>query len=105
MKLIEANCPACGPVRCAPTEFELHVCTHSPASYYVFGCPQCGELVRKAATLAAVELLIAEGVQAQMWHLPAEILEVKPGPPLTADDLLDFLIELDRDDWVAELPR
>ena len=42
-------------------------------------------------------------VRAEVWHQPAEILERPDGPPLTADDLLDFHFLLNEDGWFDRL--
>jgi hypothetical protein len=36
-----------------------------------------------------------------VWEVPAEALEPKPGPALSYDDLLDFVLQLGRDDMLA----
>jgi hypothetical protein len=41
------------------------------------------------------------GVRAQVWEVPAEALEPKAGPTLSYDDLLDFVIQLGRDDMLS----
>lgn len=103
MTTIEATCPACGTVECSPEDFSLHVCSYAPSSYYVFTCPLCDQAVRKMASDRATELLIAEGVRAQHWELPAELMETHDGPPLTMDDVLDFHLLMERADWFAAI--
>lgn len=103
MTWIEATCPNCGTVECTPDMFELAVCDHKEASFYTFTCPQCREHVQKHAESRVIELLIAEGVQPEMWSLPMEMLEDHAGPPLTPDDLLDFHLVLERNDWFETL--
>jgi hypothetical protein len=41
------------------------------------------------------------GVRAEVWEVPAEALEPKAGAELTYDDLLDFVLQLARDDMLA----
>jgi hypothetical protein len=77
------------------------VCSHAPLSYYAFDCGTCGEEVRKPADDHVVSLLVSGGVPAQVWDLPAEVLEVKTGPALSYDDLLDFGLQLGRTDLLA----
>jgi hypothetical protein len=48
-----------------------------------------------------VSLLMSGGVEAEVWEVPAEALEPKAGPELSYDDLLDFLLQLSRDDLLA----
>lgn len=105
MKQIEARCPTCGPVLCTSDRFDLRVCTYSPASYYEFACPGCAERIRKQADERAVEILIAEGVAPLVWHLPAEALEPREGLPLTHDDVLDFMLAIEKPDWIDQLTK
>ena len=101
MTLIKASCPGCGEVELTPADVSLMVCSHAPLSYYAFHCQGCGDEVRKPADDHVVSLLVSGGVPAQVWDLPAEVLEVKAGPVLTYDDLLDFALELGSTDLLS----
>ncbi|MDB5185077.1 MAG: hypothetical protein JWN38_885 [Candidatus Saccharibacteria bacterium] len=103
MATIKASCLCCGLVELSPADLTLMVCSHAPLSYYSFKCPDCGSAVRKPADDHVVSLLISGGVPAIVWDLPAEALEVKHGPALTYDDLLDFNAAISDDDMLAEL--
>ena len=105
MTTIKATCPSCGEVELKPDDIELRVCTHAPASYYVFGCPSCRDPIQKPADDRVIQLLISGGVRALVWELPSEVLEVHDGPALTHDDLLDFHLLLERADWFEQLAR
>lgn len=64
--------------------------------------------VAKDASRRIVDLLVGSGVRMQVWRLPAELHEVRTGPTLTPDDLLDFHLLLQNDGWfeqVAEAVR
>jgi hypothetical protein len=98
---IKASCPSCGEVELSNDDIRLRVCSHGPLSYYSFTCPECAELVRKPADDHIVSLLMSGGVQAEVWEVPAEALEPKSGAELTYDDLLDFVLQLGRDDMLA----
>jgi hypothetical protein len=98
---IKASCPSCGEVELTSSDISLRVCSHGPLSYYSFTCPECEESVRKPADDHIVSLLMSGGVRAEVWEVPAEALEPKPGPGLTYDDLLDFVLQLGRDDLLA----
>ena len=41
------------------------------------------------------------GVRADVWEVPAEALEERPGASLTYDDLLDFVLHLGGTDLLA----
>lgn len=105
MTWIEATCPECGTVECSVEDFELAICQEASASYYSFWCPVCEQQVQKHASERAIELLIAEGVTPRIWSIPEEMLETKDGPAFTNDDLLDFHLLLQRNDWFSELER
>ena len=101
MTTIKASCPTCGEVELTPADVALMVCSHAPMSYYSFCCPTCTDEVRKPADDHVVSLLVSGGVPAQVWELPAEVLEVRTGPAITYDDLLDFALSLHSTDLVA----
>lgn len=103
MTTIKASCPSCGGVELTPADVSLMVCSHADLSYYCFTCPQCTDEVRKPADDHVVSLLISGGVPAQVWDLPAEVLEAKSGPALTYDDLLDFALHLGTSDHLAAI--
>jgi predicted RNA-binding Zn-ribbon protein involved in translation (DUF1610 family) len=98
---IKASCPSCGEVELTSDDIALRVCSHGPLSYYSFTCPECLELIRKPADDHIVSLLMSGGVRAEVWEVPAEALEPKAGPDLSYDDLLDFVLQLGRDDMLA----
>jgi len=102
---IKATCPSCGEVELTPDDIELRVCTHAPASYYVFGCPTCANDVQKPADDRVIQLLISGGVKAVVWELPGEVLEQRAGPAFTHDDILDFHLLLEQPNWFEQLFR
>lgn len=101
MTTIKASCPSCGEVELTSHDVALMVCNHAALSYYAFDCPSCAEEVRKPADEHVISLLLSGGVPAQVWEVPAEVLEPKVGPSITYDDLLDFALMLDDDDMLA----
>jgi hypothetical protein len=103
MTTIKASCPTCGEVELTPADVSLMVCSHAPLSYYAFTCDGCRVEIRKAADDHVVSLLVSGGVPATVWDLPAEVLEIKNGPALSYDDLLDFALLLGETDLLAGL--
>lgn len=103
MTTIKASCPTCGEVELTTDDVRLMVCSHAPLSYYAFACPRCADQIRKPADDHVVALLVSGGVPAEVWDLPAEVLEVKDGPLLSYDDLLDFALHLGETDLIAAI--
>ena len=103
MASIKAECPSCGVVRLRVPDLTVRVCLDDERGEYRFRCPRCSESVIHEATSAICALLASVGVQEEVWRLPAELLERKTGPALTPDDLLDFHLLLERDDWTDQL--
>ena len=101
MTTIKASCPLCGEVELTPADVSLMVCSSAPLSYYAFTCTTCLEEVRKPADDHVVSLLVSGGVPAQVWDVPAEALELRAGPRLSYDDLLDFVLHLGTTDLLA----
>ena len=104
MTTIRANCPSCGDVQLRATELTVRVCSDDEPGSYWFRCPACERPVAKDASRRIVDLLVSSGVRMQVWRLPAELREPQyPGAPLTPDDLLDFHLMLERDDWFDDV--
>jgi len=81
----------------------VRVCAETDEGTYSFACPRCREHVAREATPRILSLLVSAGVRTDVWHQPAELHEAHEGPPISADDLLDFHLMLDRDDWFDRL--
>jgi hypothetical protein len=96
---IRANCPSCGDVQLTADDLTVRVCADDERGSYCFRCPECLRAVAKDASRRIVDLLVSSGVRMQVWRLPAELTESRMGPPLTPDDLLDFHLLLQEDDW------
>jgi hypothetical protein len=105
MTTIRAQCPGCGDVRLTASDLTVRVCTDDDSGSYCFRCPSCTRPVAKPASPHIVELLVSSGVRIEMWRRPAELWERRSGPPLTPDDLLDFHVLLEQDDWQEALSR
>lgn len=101
MTTIKASCPTCGEVELTPADVSLMVCSQAALSYYAFHCGTCDREIRKPADDHVVSLLVSGGVAARVWDLPAEALEVKQGPPISYDDLLDLVLHLSQGDLLA----
>ena len=103
MTTIRANCPTCGDVQLRATDLVVRVCSDDESGSYTFRCPGCAVAVAKGASKRIVDLLVSSGVRMEVWRLPAELTEARVGPRLQPDDLLDFHLLLEGDDWFGEL--
>lgn len=103
MTSIKATCPGCGEVDLVADDILLRIGATRAVNTYGFSCPDCGEFVEKKADDRVIRLLLSGGVVPMPVHLPAEALEVHSGPPLTLDDLLDFHIQLQDDEFLSSL--
>ena len=103
MTTIRANCPTCGDVQLRASELVVRVCSDDESGSYTFRCPTCSVAVAKGASKRIVDLLVSSGVRMEVWRMPAELAEPHLGPTLQPDDLLDFHLVLESDDWFAEL--
>ena len=103
MTTIKASCPTCGEVELTPPDVSLVVCAQPGLSYYAFDCPTCADEVRKPADDHVVALLVSGGIRPTVWELPGEALELKKGPRLSYDDLLDFCLHLGTTDLLSPL--
>jgi hypothetical protein len=103
MATIKAECQSCGAVRLRVSDLTVRVCADDDRGAYRFRCPRCASAVVHDATPAICALLVSVGVREEVWRLPAELRETHSGPALTPDDLLDFHLLLERDDWAEQL--
>ena len=99
MARIKAECPRCGPIRLCVDELTVRVCVDDGHSAYRFRCPTCALAVVHDTTPAICSLLVSVGVEEERWRLPPDLSVQHTGPVLTPDDLLDFHLLLQRDDW------
>jgi hypothetical protein len=100
---IRANCPSCGDIQLKATDLIVRVCSDDDQGSYCFRCPTCDRAVAKDASQRIVDLLVSSGVRLQVWRRPAELTERRGGPTLTPDDLLDFHLMLQGEEWFDEL--
>jgi hypothetical protein len=94
MAMIRASCPTCGDVELTTRDVRVLLCSTTYESSYAFQCPSCRVAVAKPAEARVVDVLLAAGISLSVWHMPAELEEVKTGPPISHDDLLEFHFQL-----------
>lgn len=103
MTTIKATCTDCGEVDLTADDILLRIGPSKTVNTYGFSCPSCGEFVQKAADDRVVRLLLSGGVVPVPVHVPAEALEMRTGPAISHDDILDFHQLLKSDDWFEQL--
>lgn len=103
MTTIRANCPHCGDVQLRVQDLTVRITSGVEHGSYTFICPSCQRAVAKNASKRIIDLLMSTGVDVQIYKAPAELSEIKSGPVINADDLLDFHIMLQEDTWFDQL--
>lgn len=95
MTILKTSCPKCGDVELHRAQLRLVICYYAEWSYYEFRCPGgCFEEVQSPADELTVALLVASGVVPAQWHVPDSIFRGSTRGVITADEVLDFALEL-----------
>lgn len=101
------DCPACSREACLDTnELRLLVPTDgSMSARVVFSCPTCGRRAAVGVVDQVADALLATGVPTSYGHPSLGGGRQRPPepPPLTRDDLLDFHLLLQDEDWFERL--
>src|SRR5690242_10501377 len=95
------TCRDCGDVVVSIGRCQLRRCDDDGLHSLAYRCSRCGQrdVVTALHGHEIVELLEA-GLSVVPWQLPSEVTEPHfCGDALTLDDLLDFHLMLDGDDW------
>ena len=115
MTTIRTTCPRCGEVDMGPESILLSVLEGGREGTYRFTCPTCMDDVEKRADRKIVALLVSAGVDVSTSRgfdmdevqpafeelLPAPE-EIPDGPPLSADDLIEFHFLLQDDRYIQD---
>lgn len=105
MTTIKATCPECGEVDLTADDILLRIGAAQDGNTYGFSCPTCGTFVQKPADDRVIRLLLSGGVMPVLVHIPAEALEPKSGPPISHNDLIEFHLLLEDENWFDDLAR
>jgi endogenous inhibitor of DNA gyrase (YacG/DUF329 family) len=99
MQTVKASCPECKKdVVLLPGDITvtLHK-ANLDLSTFSFTCPKCDQVVTREAPEGVRNVLaLASGVRWNVIQPPAELEESHDGPPLTLDDLIDLMMELEK---------
>src|SRR4051794_9659615 len=94
---IKVCCEACNrEISMYATAYHLTVFKHTGTGYFRFFCAGCHAENTQKADQHVVSLLRSGGVRYSVVQVPAEAREVHHGPPLTVDDLMDFVIDFNK---------
>jgi hypothetical protein len=101
------TCRECGDVVVPVTRCQLRRCEDDGLHSLAYRCARCGkcDVVPSLHANEIVELLDA-GLVVVPWEMPLEVTEPHfAGGPLQLDDLLDFHLLLDNDEWWPSFDR
>ena len=92
--MVATICPTCGEIELRAEQLWLVLVEPTGLAHIDFRCPRCAEEIRYAVEGETLEVLL-EILPVEELRLPAEMFERPDGPPLTTDDLIDLMLELD----------
>lgn len=93
---ITASCSECAAESTLrPSAFRMTIFDSGRGSYYSFFCPSCTEESRRELDPALEVILCRFGVRLTLVHVPLEVLEPKGGPPISPEDVMDFVLDLE----------
>lgn len=103
MVYIKATCSECRKdIELCNTAIHVTLFDHGRGHYYSFFCPVCFQRSKTFCDDFVVELLCGDGlVRSTLVHVPDEFLEVKGGPVISPDDVMDFVLGLEH--WAGVL--
>ena len=95
---IRALCDSCGEVRLDdPRQITVRICIDNRRATYRFQCPDCMKTAVKPLHPSILQALLRYDVNLEQFWLPSELndAERSDARPFTADDVLDFHLELE----------
>ena len=112
MTTIRTTCPRCGEVDMGPDAISLSVRSNGREGSYRFTCPSCEDAVEKRADRKIVALLVSAGVDIDPDEAVGALAHPElfdevgvartAGPPISADDLIEFHYLLEDDSYIRE---
>lgn len=104
MPTVRTTCPICDVVIIDARDITLrrrHTDLHVECS---FVCPDCLEHVSHPVSDKMVPVLIGAGCEVEEWATDdARALHPSMGGRITEAEIAEFIVELERSDWMAEL--
>lgn len=103
---VKASCPICGDFDIPSEKILVVLYPQVPKQNYIsFNCPACTHpCERHELADGTLMALVCQGSPKKIVMLPAEVLEDHPIlPAMTQDDVLDFMLEIEREDNLSAL--
>lgn len=106
MTSIRTVCSDCGTVELMRRDVTVSICNDTDEASYAFRCPVCRRMVSKPIIESrTTDTLVSAGCPLRTWSLPLELKEDHIGDPITADDVINFHFDLQKEesfDWLRE---
>lgn len=103
---VKASCHLCGDFDLPAEKVLVKVYPQLPKQNYItFECPTCNApCERRDLAESTLRELLRVGAVKKVTYFPAEILEDHyEGDPLSQDEILDFMLDLEREDDLSAL--
>jgi len=95
------HCPICGDQQVPVRDITVRVLAQFEHFEYRFFCPSCQSIIPKPCSVKIADLLLVSGAPREDWNLPLEMAEPKCGLPISADDILNFALEIEETDEIV----
>ena len=103
MATIRATCPTCGDVELTTTDVSVWVNAIDHKGTYSFTCPECVDLVVKAAEPRTIDLLLASGVAYELSVPEGASAAASSIGPISSQEVAGFqhILADDEQVWAA----
>jgi len=94
VELIKVTSACCGTHQLPASAFFLTVYDGGNGDRLMFFCPRCKDEVGEWVNSLTGKTLVNLGVRSTTIVVPHEARERKGGPPITIEDVLDFIVDM-----------
>ncbi len=110
MPTVRTTCPSCEVVIVDARDITLRRHAQSLHVECSFLCPECTGPVVQSISDKMVPVLIGAGCEVEDWEVsdarslhPSQSAHPSQTGRITETEIVEFILELERDDWMAEL--
>lgn len=104
MPTVRTTCPTCDIVIVDARDITLRRPAHATRIECTFVCPECDVPVAQVISDKMIPVLIGAGCEVEDWETSdARSLHPSQSGRITETEIVVFMLELERDDWMAEL--